>query len=176
MEIMTDSELGISEERMQLFFYNSLGYYAGGFNLFFSSIPWYWIQFCTISLRTNFPTDLPAARNKIWRITLTKTSGIRLQIHCNNVEVLNILLSDTTCGKSDWSTYWNREIEKIRFGPFDSVSDYYRLSNPGKQFIYSFIHPSVRPSVRPSVHPSIHPSIHPYIHLFMNLQKPKTCV
>ena len=147
MEIMTDSELG-SEERMQLIFYTSLDYIAGAFNALFSSIPQYYINYCSSSM-TNFPSALPAARDKIWRITLTKTSGIRLQIHCNNVEVLNILLSDTTCGRSDWSNYWNRKIEKIRFGPFDSVSDYYRLSHPGKKFyfmclfIYLFIYLSI---------------------------------
>ena len=128
VEIMTDSELG-SEERMQLTFYNSFGYIAGGFNIYFGSIPQYWIYDCGSS-RTNFPTDLPAARNKIWRISLTKTSGIRLQIHCNNVEVLNILLSDTKCGGRDWSTYWNRKIWKMKFTKLDvfTAADSYRLS------------------------------------------------
>ena len=133
VEIMTDSELG-SKEIIQLFFYTGFGHYAGGLNIYFGSIPRYWIYYCSSS-RTNFPSDLPAARDKIWRITLTKTSGIRLQIHCNNVEVLNTLLSDTTCGDSVWSTYWNRKIWKMYLNPFHTASDYYRLSHPGKKFI-----------------------------------------
>ena len=128
VEIMTDSELG-SGERMQLIFYTSFGYIAGAFNVFFRSIPRYYINYCSSSL-TNFPSALPVARDKIWRITLTKTSGIRLQIHCNNVEVLNILLSDTTCGGRDWSTYWDRKIWKMKFTTSDifTAADSYRLS------------------------------------------------
>ena len=172
VEIMTDSELG-SEDRMRLTFYTSFGYIAGGFNVFFSSIPQYWIQYCSSS-KTNFPTDLPVARDKIWRITLTKTFGIRLQIHCNNVEILNILLSDTTCGRRGWSTYWNRKIEKIRPDPFDSASDYYRLSNPGKHdlllclFIYLFIYIFNRLFIHSFIHIS-------FIRL-LTCKNPKTCV
>ena len=138
VDIMTDSELG-SEDRMQLAFYTSFGYIAGGFNIYFSSIPQYWIQYCYSSSKTNFPTDLPVARVKIWRITLTKTFGIRLQIHCNNVEVLNILLSDTTCGRSDWSIYWNRKIWKMRFTTSDvfTAADSYRLVSSTGEFLWT---------------------------------------
>ena len=130
VEIMTDSELG-SKERVPLSFYTLEGFNAGGFIVYFSFIPQYRIQYCS-SAMTNFPSDLPADRNKIWRITLTKTSGIRLQIHCNNVEVLNILLSDTTCGKSKWSTYWNREIRKMKRSNLDGADYSFRLvSNTG---------------------------------------------
>ena len=129
MEIKTDSELE-SEEQLRLFFFTSVGSDAGGFNVFFSSIPLYWIRGCSSSW-TNFPSDLPAARDKIWRITLTKTFAIRLQIHCNNVEVLNILLSDTTCGNSDWSTYWNKDMGVVNFQVVDTASDCYKLSFSG---------------------------------------------
>ena len=73
---------------------------------------------------TDFPTVLPAAKDKVWRITLTRTSGIRLVIHCNEVEVLNILMSNSTCD-------WSRHIERIRFSPYDTASDYYRV-RPGE--------------------------------------------
>ena len=129
MEIKTDSELG-SEEQLRLRFYTSAGHGAAGFYVFFSSIPQYWILYCSSSW-TNFPSDLPVARDKIWRITLTKTFGIRLQIHCNNVEVLNILLSDTTCVRSDWSTYWNKDVGVVNFQLIDTASDCYKLSFSG---------------------------------------------
>ena len=136
VEIMTDSELG-SEDQMRLPFYE-FRYVAGGFSIWFSSIPQYWIYYCSSSW-TNFPTDLPAARDKIWRITLTKTSGIRLQIHCNNVQMLNILLSDTTCGRRDWSTYWNRKIWKMKFASSDvfTAADSYRLVSNTGSFLWT---------------------------------------
>ena len=129
MEIKTNSELG-SEEELRLRFYTAKHNASGGFNVHFSSIPRYRIQYCRSSM-TNFPSDLPADRNKIWRITLTKTSGIRLQIHCNNVEVLNTLLSDTTCDNSKWSTYWNRDVKMVNFQIRDTASDSYKLIYSG---------------------------------------------
>ena len=128
MEIRTDSELGSD---LRLLFYTSEGFMAGGFHAFFGSIPQYYLPDCYSSW-TIFPSNLPVARVKIWRITLTKTSGIRLQIHCNNVEVLNILLSDTTCGESDWSTYWKKDVGVVDFDTaWDTASVCYKLSFSG---------------------------------------------
>ena len=131
IEIKTDSELG-SDDQLRLLFYTSNGFSAGGFHAFFGSIPQYYLPDC-YSSRTIFPSNLPVARVKIWRITLTKTSGIRLQIHCNNVEVLNILLSDTRCSKKGWSTYWKRDVGVVDFdtGALDTASVCYKLSFSG---------------------------------------------
>ena len=87
------------------------------------------------SVLSNFPTSLPEADEKVWRITKTITSDIRLQIHCNNVEVLNTIISEATCSDSDWSTIWNRDVEKIYFLTTDTASDYYKLSHDGNYFI-----------------------------------------
>ena len=116
---------------MYVYFYTSQGGTAGGVYLQFVSTLQYCIYYCTSC--TNFPTNPPADVNKVWRISVTRTSGIRLQIHCNDVEVLNTLISDTTCSESDWSTEWNRDIEKIHFSNSDTASDYYR-PYVGKQF------------------------------------------
>ena len=124
LDIKTDSTLG-SNDRVYVVFYTSQGDYAGGLCLWFSS-PQYFIARCSWDY-IDFPTDLPTATEKVWRVTLTKTSGIRLVVHCNGVEVLNILMSDSTCGQSDWSTYWSRSIAKIKFDHQDTASDYYRL-------------------------------------------------
>ena len=129
LEIKTDSAVG-SGDRVDVLFYTSQGDYAGRVNLHFTSTLQYYINYCSTSW-TNFPTNPPADVNKVWRISVTRTSGIRLQIHCNDVEVLNILISDTTCSSSSWSTYWNRDIEKIYFGNSDTASDYYKLSHQG---------------------------------------------
>ena len=117
---------------MYVYFYTSQGDYAGGVNLHFTSTLQYCINWC-ITTWTNFPTNPPADVNKVWRMSITRTSGIRLQIHCNDVEVLNILMSDTTCGSSSWSTYWNKDIEKMYFSKSDTASEYYRpYLRPGK--------------------------------------------
>ena len=109
------------------FFYSEYNWaVAGGVTLHFTSPPQYELKYCIYS-RSNFPTDLPTEVEKVWRISLTKTSGIRLVIHCNEVEVLNILMSYSTCSDSSWNNYWDRDVEKIRFDSLDSASDYYRV-------------------------------------------------
>ena len=110
---------------MDVIFYNSQGDWAGGVRIYLSSTPQFWLSWC-IS-RTNFPSTLPTAVDKVWRINLNKTSGITLQIHYNDAEVLNFLLSDNTCTTSYWRDHWSRDVEKIAFSEYDTASDYYRL-------------------------------------------------
>ena len=126
LNIKTDSTLG-SDDEVYVTFHTSNGYaVVGGLRLYFRSTPQYLIGRCTTG-PTNFPTNLPSDNDKVWRVTLTRTSGIRLVVHCNEVEVLNILMSDSTCGNSNWSTNWSREVPKIRFSSlYDTASDYYQ--------------------------------------------------
>ena len=123
LEIKTDSSLD-SDEKVSLSFYTSGGSYAGEVSIYFTSTPQYELMGCTSS-KTDFPTELPTDTNKVWRITLTKTSGIRLVIHCNEVEVLNFVLSDSTCPYWSWSRIWSRRVEKFKFNGNDLASDYY---------------------------------------------------
>ena len=124
LEIKTDSSLG-SDETVLVYFFNSEGDDAGTIIFHFTSTLQYQLWYCTNS-RTNFPTELPTETDKVWRISLTRTSGIRLVIHCNEVEVLSILLSDSTCTSSSWNSVWSRDVEEIKFSISDSASDYYR--------------------------------------------------
>ena len=101
---------------------------AGKIQLQFSSTLVYYLDGCNLSY-TKLPVTPPSATVRYWRFTLTKTAGIRLMIHCNDVEVLNILMSDKTCSNSKWTTYWNRDVTQIKFVSHDTASDYYR---PGK--------------------------------------------
>ena len=136
LEIKTNSLLG-SEDEVAVFFYNSRGDFAGGVRISFSFTPQYLLDKCShLNQYTNFPSTLPAAVDKVWRIrlSLTKTSVTRLQIHCNDVEVLNVLLSDDTCNDSYWRDYWSRDVEKIVFSIHDTASDYYRYI-PGNQCV-----------------------------------------
>ena len=124
LEIKTDSPLG-SDEKVEVNFYTSEGGYAGGVVLHFTSTPQYEMYKCTDS-GTDFPIAVPTKTDdRVWRITLTRTSGIRLVIHCNEEEVVNVTLSDTTCGNSWWSNSWSRDVEKIRFDNDDTASDYF---------------------------------------------------
>jgi len=122
LEISTNSELG-SGDKVRVFFYSADNKYAGTLLLNFLSTVQYELKWCD-SPMTPFDNDLPSAIDKVWRITLTRTAGVRLVIHCNEVEVLNILLSET-CSDNDWSTYWNRDVAKIKFESTDTASDYY---------------------------------------------------
>ena len=142
LNIMTDSTLG-SNDKVAVQLYTSQGDYVGGLTLYFTSTPQYWIGACSMAdtdsfcntCYTNFPTNLPSANDKVWRVTLTRTSGIRLMVHCNEVEVLNILMSDSTCGYSYWSTKWSREVAKIKFYYHDTASDYYQTQQGNCVFL-----------------------------------------
>ena len=120
--IKTDSALG-SDEKIRLYFYTDEKVRAGGLNVYFNSLQ-YWVHAC-ISY-TNFTTSLPTENDKVWKITLSRVSGIRLVIHCNDVEVLNMVLSDSTCLTYNfWNTYWSRKMKKIYFEGDDTASKFY---------------------------------------------------
>ena len=104
-----------------MIFFNSQGEWAGAVRIFFSSTPQYYLYYCISN--TNFPSTLPTAVDKVWRISLNKSSGITLQIHCNDVEVLNFPM-DVACTHNDWRDFWSRDVEKIVF--YDTASDYFR--------------------------------------------------
>ena len=131
LEIRTNSEQD-SEEEVNLHFHTLRGDDAGGIEIYLSSTPQYFLKDCSLS-RTKFQNNIPSGEDNIWRITKTNTSeDIRLQIHCNDVEVVDIMLSDTVCTeKSKWSTYWGRYAGKITFSPADTASQSYRSFNTG---------------------------------------------
>ena len=127
--VKTDSVTGSGDElRVKLFDYTGEGLAAGGVFLIFSSPPTYSLWYCLTG--ANFPNDLPSTTDKVWRITLTRHSGIRLVIHCNDVSVLNLLLSDSECSNSGWYTYWSKDVEKIEFSLDDTASDFYSSKPP----------------------------------------------
>ena len=129
LQIRTNSKAG-SNEKMKVTLYTASGSYAGAILLYFSSFPEYSISQCTS--KTNFPTDLPSETDKVWTISLKKTSSeIRVVVSCNEKEVLNLELSDTVCSHdSYWNNHWRREVKKIEFDYTDLASDFYRT---GKQ-------------------------------------------
>ena len=134
LQIRTNSLVGSNEELYIGFF--ALGFTddenpTGGVQLFFTSPPQYRLDYCSSS-NADFPTDLPIDTDKIWTIFLSKF--YKLNINCNDKEVLNVVLSDTICDRSDWNIHWYKDVEKIKFSKSDTASDYYR---PGKGLIFS---------------------------------------
>ena len=124
-QIRTESEVG-SGKKIFVDFYTAGEDFAGGVELYLTSSPRYVINKCSTKW-TEFPIGLPEEKDKVWTLTLTKTSDTRLTIHCNNKEVLNIEMSSSTCGSSSWNTIWRRDMEKIKFPSGDTASVSYRL-------------------------------------------------
>ena len=127
LNIKTHSTIG-SDDKVSVKFYTSQGVQVGGLSLLFTSTPQYNIGRC-ITVSTDFLTSLPTDNDKVWRVTLTRISGISLVVHCNEEEVLNYLLSDLTCidtDNSDWRSSWSREVAKIEFRSWETASDYYQ--------------------------------------------------
>ena len=127
LEIKTGSPLG-SNEVFSMSFQRG-GYRLEGFivKIQFTSTPRYQLPDC-LYFWTDFPTELPTESDlKVWRITLTRrTSGIRLLIHCNEVEVLNFTMSNSTCSRSWWIENWSWDEIKTVFYYDDTASDFYR--------------------------------------------------
>ena len=138
LQIKTDSDVQEKEEIYVWFYHHAQESFAqesfaqesfaGSFLLSFSA-PKYKLGHCSESW-TDFPTDLPSEIDKLWTITLLKTAKeIRVVVHCNDKEVLNVVLSDTTCSDESWSTPWTRDVDQLKFDSSDTASDFYR---PGK--------------------------------------------
>ena len=124
LEIKTNSVTG-SDHKMKLLLRSAQGEDAGAIVFKFFSTLSYHIGFCYIDSPV-FPTETPSATEKIWRITLTKNSNIKLVVHCNDVEVLNTLISESTCPYSGWKAQWNKNVGKIAFASDDTAADFYR--------------------------------------------------
>ena len=134
---------------MHLNFYTAERDDAGGVYLYFTSPPQYFLPWCRKSY-TEFPNALPSEADvMIWQITLSRSSRKRrLVITCNEEEVLNVVISGTTCTQTNeigrlshkksgtwpdtwhntwrvtWSDIWKRDVAKILFR-FTGTSTYY---------------------------------------------------
>lgn len=138
LEIKTDSEQG-STEKVIVKFYSSDEKGAGGITLNFAQDMAYRIRRC-MNDQVEFPIDVPTETNKVWRITLSRPSGVRrVAIHCNEVEVLDLSLTASRCNEKDWMSYWERDVAMIEFdsadtGTQDTASDFYRHA-PGQPIL-----------------------------------------
>ena len=144
-ELITNSVLG-SNEVAKLGFRGAHGGsdYAGGLSILFSDPAKYFLSNCISPDRAaTFPTKIPTVANKVWRVMLARNSTeSRVVVFCNGIEVLNVVLSETTCrdGGTEWkSGYWKKDVKKIRFHKADTASDFYRIASSGEVMIYSTV-------------------------------------
>ena len=134
LQIKTDSEVG-SDEESRVMFYDDQEDLIGGIYLFFTSPPQYYISYCFTS-HVDVP-NLPSEAEKVWTITFTRTSDVvTLVLHCNEVEVFNVVISDTICKSGYAATHWSRKpASKILFlsdgNNIDTASDYFRKGKSG---------------------------------------------
>jgi hypothetical protein len=125
LEIKTDSMLE-NDDIMKVWFMNGTKR-TGGVEIRFSPSPEYLIIRCSNSNWTKLPAcTVPNTQNKIWKITLTKKSVIRLKLDCNGEEMVDTMLSESTCGYDGWESIWMKRVDGIKFHDEDTVSNYYR--------------------------------------------------
>jgi hypothetical protein len=124
LEIKTHSDPG-SGDRIRLYFYNEIIDAFVGFEISFESAVQLKILYC--GFQSSFPDTLPPTKEKIWRITLDRTVGVRLLVHCNEEEMFNIKLSGSLCWDTRWRSTWLGSVKELAFfSTWDTASDYYR--------------------------------------------------
>ena len=144
--LKTDSLVG-SDEEVNVYFHRpqSTSGAAQGFKIYFTSSPYCYLYNCMkdeVTERMDISTALPSTVEKVWKITLSKTSGYRLIIKCNKVEVLNMLLSNCDHPSASNGRAWGPDVmvEGIYFSPSDTASDFYSTTyapvNTGKFHIH----------------------------------------
>ena len=129
LQIMTNTEVGTSGSLLVNFLSPSS---AGGFDLNFKPLEYKFIQ-CLDSY-VGFSEDLlPYETEKIWTIFLSKVSGVtRIVIHCNEMEIINFVMSESTCALSGWERKWvTSDVKMIRLTGYSYSStateaDYFR--------------------------------------------------
>ena len=131
--IKTSSAMGSNEE-LKCFFYNAHGSGAGGIEIVYTLPPKYHVRHCDPPGKKYFPVALPSDKDKVWKLTLSRASVVRLVVLCNDQEVLNLEISSSTCDYRYWKSEWSRMVEKVKFPSSDSASDFYfnRFYSPGK--------------------------------------------
>ena len=123
--IKTKSALGSNAE-IFLRFYTDQKTDAGGINIMFSRPPQYQLLNCSNLI--NFKQDLPTTLEKTWSITVNKTAGIRMMVHCNGELVIDEQLSEQMCSSNSlsWSRYWSGYMKRVKFTAEDTASTHYK--------------------------------------------------
>jgi len=133
LTIRTDSVIG-SEEEVYAYFIDDDNQIAGSVLIQLSSPIRYLLGWCTGWI--SFPVTPPTQTEKTWRIAYNPAE-LRVVIHCNEVEVVNVVLPDGVCTVNrGWRTYWEqRKPTQITFIDKDNASDEYCLAGGVGMFI-----------------------------------------
>ena len=139
--IKTDSSIRAGTTLIVWFYRLYSDVSTGGIQVEMSSPGFIKIFKCRNAL-INFGTELPNDDIKIWKIT--KTQDLRLIIHCNELEMLNVQLSETFCAnfKINWQKFWGWGKglqERMQFRLQQSKTDFYMLSNGEFYLTISFL-------------------------------------
>ena len=128
LEVKTNDWSGRQEEFHVYFYTSDRSKFPAKLIIRFSNIPlMYYLNYCDDWF--NFPRDVPAAKEKIWRIALDRRSGVRLLIHYNGKLVVDRPLSQIMCYYSDWFYHWDELFVKISF--HDKTSGLYYIPLSG---------------------------------------------
>ena len=130
--VTTESVAG-TEELLDVHFYDKDGGKAGAVLIKFYTQIKYQMGWCSPGY-TTFPVTLPTAKQKTWTFTYNYAEK-RVEIFCNGVQVVNVVLSDSVCTRSSvkWIDNWENKPTQIDFYSKDDASDSYCISSkPGK--------------------------------------------
>ena len=115
LQIKTNTEVGTSGSLKVNFFTLSYSYAGSGFGLKLKPLQYSFIG-CLDSY-VEFSEDLlPSETEKVWTIFLSRVSGVRrIVIHCNEMEIINFVVSESTCAMADWESKWvTRDVKRIQ--------------------------------------------------------------
>ena len=130
VEVMTRAAEG-DPEHLHVIFKDDKGQSAGSLEIVLKESSTYHFGQCS-GFREYFPSVVPTGMEKTWSIQKTIVNeDIRVQLRCNDVQVLDVVLSDTVCNNGEmgdtWKSYWEKEIVVINFPNEDTASTSYKI-------------------------------------------------
>ena len=132
-EIKTDgtATAGSDKKLFIEFFGATVGNPVGGFLINFYASPKFQVLRC-METAQDFPGSVnlvPSNPINTWKIEWLRTiEEKRVVVHCNDLEVVNVQISDTECNNGVWSTSWSQDIKKLKFNSDDTASKQYKGS------------------------------------------------
>ena len=103
-----------SGEEVYVYCYDKDGNYAGAVCINFYTEIQYNLGWYKNYTPFHVTIPVPDEGQRIWTITYNCVTLI-VVIHCNGVEVLNMVLSDSVCTKHSWTTYWEQSNGYVYF-------------------------------------------------------------
>ena len=91
----------------------------------------YVIRHCmpTSNRFSRFGIDVPRGDEKVWRVEFGRFPENRLSLYCNDLKLVEFLMSDSNCRSDKWKVKWGAlEVKRVRFDEkLDTASKYFRL-------------------------------------------------